>query len=82
MPTHNDVDRSVTATLEADVVDIVQFSNPHREIEVLRHGDGDDPLFVTFDGTDPSADGRDAYVLPAGLTRMTWSAPNVPAGIT
>lgn len=51
-------------TLTASVVDTVNFDTDWNEVEVVSNGLA--PLFVTVDGSSPTVNGEDSYILPAG----------------
>jgi hypothetical protein len=56
--------RSKTATLDTTTVDTVTLGQPWDRIEVANH-DTVEPLYVTFDGTTPTAAGDDcSYIGP------------------
>ena len=56
--------RSKTATLSTTTVDTVTLGQPWDRIEVANH-DAAQPLYVTFDGSTPTAAGDDtSYVGP------------------
>lgn len=53
------------ATLSGTALDIVSLTGGAAATEVLNR-DGDDALYFTVDGTTPTAEGDDTYVVQAG----------------
>lgn len=61
-------------TLAATIVTTINVGSDARDIEVLNR-DGAAEIFFTVDGTEPTIEGDDMYVLPAAIGSMVVQSP-------
>lgn len=66
-----------TFTLAGSTVDTVTFTNNIGAIEII--SDGAAAAYYTVDGTTPTIDGTNTYLLPAGVTSVD-TRPTVNSG--
>lgn len=69
MATYNDIKKSRHETLSTVDVDTLNFSQQWDEYDVINRGDPsvpDAPIYITTDGTEPTAEGDDTDICMPG----------------
>lgn len=59
-------------TLAANVESVVQFADDAGTVSVINMS-GDAPIWVTFDNTPATVDGKRCVVLPAAVSRVVYN---------